>query len=122
MRQESWLETEIQSQAKAHTASRTARASDQGRSQWRGNQEGREVKKRDPNLDNAAVKKYREIVHLQANHIQREDIAYVVEDSPRGLMIWEATLLEFMAAGYPPKRVDWMLKNYKAMMPNGSHG
>lgn len=80
------------------------------------------MKKRDPNLDNAAVKKYREIVHLQANHIQREDIAYVVEDSPRGLMIWEATLLEFMAAGYPPKRVDWMLKNYKAMMPNGSHG
>ena len=74
--------------------------------------------KRDPNLDNKAVKLYREIVHLQANHVQREMIAYEVENSERGFRIWEATLIEYMAAGYPPKRVDWQLKNYKAMMDN----
>lgn len=79
-----------------------------------------QTKKRDPNLDNEAVKKYREIVHLQANYLQRAEIALVVENSERGLRVWEATLLEYMLAGYPPKRVDWMLKNYKAQMPNGN--
>ncbi|MBA2526593.1 MAG: hypothetical protein H0V18_12565 [Pyrinomonadaceae bacterium] len=78
-------------------------------------------RQRDPNLDNPAVKKHRDIVRLQANYIQREEIALTVEDSERGLRIWEATLLEYMLAGYPPKRVDWMLKNYKLMMPNGVH-
>lgn len=77
-----------------------------------------EPKKRDPNLDHPAVKKYREIIHLQANYIQREEIAYTVENSERGLRIWEATLVEYMLAGYPPKRVDWMLKNYNVMMDN----
>jgi hypothetical protein len=82
--------------------------------------QARNPKKRDPNLDNPAVKKYRDIVHLQANYLQREEIALTVENSERGLRVWEATLLEYMLAGYPPKRVDWMLKNYVAMMPNGN--
>lgn len=72
--------------------------------------------KRDVNLDNAAVKKHREIIHLQANYIQREDIACTVEDSPRGLRIWEAALVEYMARGRNPKDVVEMLKSYKAMM------
>ena len=74
-------------------------------------------KMRDPNLDNPAVRKYREIVHLQANHIQREDIALTVENSERGLRIWEAVLLEHMGAGFPPKRIDWMLRSYLKMFP-----
>lgn len=74
--------------------------------------------KRDPNLDNAAVKKYREIIHLQANYLQREFIANDVEDSPRGIRIWEATLLEYMARGRNPKDVLEMLKAYHKMMPN----
>lgn len=80
-----------------------------------------EPKKRDPNLDNEAVKLYRSIVRLQANWLQREFIANEVEDSPRGLRVWEATLLEHMGHGWNPKDVLMMLKNYKAMMPNG-HG
>lgn len=75
------------------------------------------VKKRDPNLDNEAVKKYREIVRLQLNYIQRAEVAYMVEDTPRGMRIWEATLLEHMLHGWNPKDVLTMLKNYKAMMP-----
>ncbi len=73
-----------------------------------------EPKKRDPNLDNQAVKKYREIIHLQANYLQREVIAETVHDSERGLRIWEATLVEWMLAGYSPKNVLGMLKQYKA--------
>lgn len=76
-------------------------------------------KKRDPNLDNEAVRKYRDIVHLQANHIQREDIAYVVENSARSLALWEATLLEHMGHGWNPRDVLTMLKNYRAMLGNG---
>ena len=77
------------------------------------------VSRRDVNLDNPAVKKYREIIHLQANYIQREEIAYVVENSARGLRIWEAALLEHMLHGWNPKDVLKMLKSYQAMMPNG---
>jgi hypothetical protein len=72
---------------------------------------------RDPNLDNPAVKKHREIIRLQANYIQREMIADVVENSARGLMVWEAVLIEHLAHGWNPKDVMIMLKNYKAMAP-----
>lgn len=73
---------------------------------------------RDANLDNPAVKLYRELIHLQANYIQREFIAHDVEDSPRGLRIWEATLLEYMGRGRNPKDVIAMLKSYQVMMDN----
>ncbi len=69
-------------------------------------------KTRDPLLDNDAVKLYREIVHLQLNHVQRECVAYEVKN----IRIWEATLAEFMLKGYPPKRVDLMLKTYREMV------
>lgn len=75
-----------------------------------------EPKKRDPNLDNAAVKKYREIIRLQANYLQRELIADEVGDTPRELRIWEATLVEHMGHGWNPKDVLTMLKNYKNTM------
>lgn len=68
-------------------------------------------KPRDKNLDNEAVKLYREIVHLQLNHVQRECVVHEV----RNIRIWEATLAEFMLKGYPPKRVDLMLKTYREM-------
>lgn len=77
-----------------------------------------EPKKRDPNLDNPAVKKYREIIHLQANWLQRELIADEVGDTPRELRIWEATLVEHMGHGWNPKDVLMMLKNYKTTMDN----
>jgi hypothetical protein len=76
------------------------------------------VKKRDPNLDNEAVMKYREIVRLQANYLQRECIAETVENSARGLRIWEATLIEYMLHGRNPKDVLAMLKSYQ-LMSNG---
>jgi len=115
MRQDSWLEKENQIEA-VQAASGYGAAFNQGGPQRSGSQKGRTVKKpRDPNLDNPAVKKYREIVHLQWNHIQCDHIAYVVEDSPRGLRIWEATILEHMGHGWNPKDVLTMLKNYRVM-------
>lgn len=66
---------------------------------------------RDPNLDNEAVKLYREIVHLQANYLQREEIALVVTNE----RIWEAVLIEWMLCGYNPKNVLGMLKLYQSM-------
>lgn len=72
--------------------------------------------KRDPNLDNLAVKKYRDICHLQANYLQRECIAYDVENSPRGLRIWESVLTEFMLRGRNPKDIVEMLKIYRNQM------
>lgn len=69
-------------------------------------------RRRDPLLDNKAVMKHREIVHLRANHIQREYIAGTVHDSDRGLRIWEGVLVEYMAQGRNPKDVTAMLKRY----------
>lgn len=74
--------------------------------------------KRDPNLDNKAVRLYRDVVHLQANWLQRELIADEVEETPRELRIWEATLVEHMGHGWNPKDVLMMLKNYKTTMEN----
>lgn len=71
----------------------------------------KEAKKRDPNLDNPAVKLYREIVHLQLNYLQREEVALMVTN----LGIWEAVLLEWMLEGRPPKNVLSMLKVYRNM-------
>jgi hypothetical protein len=73
-------------------------------------------RKRDPNLDHPAVKKYREIIRLQANWLQRQLIADDVDDDPRCLRIWEATLVEHMGHGWNPKDVLMMLKNYKNTM------
>ena len=81
-------------------------------------QEMQPKKQRDPNLDNPAVKKYREIIRLQANWLQRELIADEVGDTPRELRIWEATLVEHMGHGWNPKDVLMMLKNYKTTMDN----
>lgn len=74
------------------------------------------VKQRDPNLDNQAVKLYRDVVHLQLNHIQRECVA----DEVTNFRIWEAVLLEYMLEGRPPKNVLAMLKTYRNM--NGGNG
>jgi hypothetical protein len=71
-------------------------------------------RQRDPNLDNPAVMKHREIIHLRANYIQRQEIAATVDESLRGLQIWESTLVEWMLCGYSPKNVLGMLKQYKA--------
>jgi hypothetical protein len=70
-----------------------------------------EPKKRDPNLDNEAVKLYRQIIHLQANYLQREEIAYTVTN----LRVWQAVLLEWMLEGRNPKNVLAMLKIYRNM-------
>ena len=76
-------------------------------------QEPMPATKRDPNLDNPAVKLYREIIHLQANYLQRAEIAERVYDDEQGLKIWRATLTDWMLRGYSPKNVLGMLKEYK---------
>lgn len=82
-------------------------------------EQARPTRRKDPNLDNKAVKLYRDVVHLQANWFQRELIVEAVdEDSPRDLRVWEATLLEHMGHGWNPKDVLMMLKNFKITIDN----
>jgi len=72
--------------------------------------------RRDPNLDNAAVKVYRNIMKLQANYLQRAEIALVVTNE----RVWEVVLLEHMLRGRNPKDVLAMLRVYELMTPNGN--
>ena len=75
---------------------------------------------RDPNLDHPAVKKYRDIVHLTPNHIQRRYIAMTVLPNGAGeLELWEEVLIRFMREGNNPKRVDWMLDRFETALRNG---
>lgn len=71
---------------------------------------------RDPLLDHPAIRSYRDIVHLQLNHVQRECVANEVTN----FRVWEAVLLEYMLEGRPPKNVLSMLKTYRLML-NGHH-
>ena len=73
------------------------------------------AKPRDKNLDNEAVKVYRNVCHLQANYLQREEIALTVGN----VRVWEAVLLEWMMEGRNPKNVLSMLKMYRGMNGNG---
>lgn len=67
--------------------------------------------KRDPNLDNKAVKLYRDVVHLNCNYLQRAEIAATVDE--RGLRVWESVLTEHMLHGWNPKDVLRLLKTYE---------
>jgi len=75
------------------------------------------MSQRDPNLDNPSVKAYRNVVHLQANYLQREEIALTVTNE----RVWEVVLTEWMLRGRNPKDVLAMLRAYELMMPNGVH-
>jgi hypothetical protein len=77
-------------------------------------------KLRDPLLDNPAVQKYRDIIHLWPNHIQRQDIAVTVVSNGRNeLETWEAVLIQFMREGRNPKRVDWLLDRFEEALRRG---
>lgn len=67
--------------------------------------------KRDPNLDAPPVLTYRRICHLQANYLQRAEIALVVTNE----RIWEVVLTEAMLRGRNPKDVLAMLRTYELM-------
>jgi hypothetical protein len=70
---------------------------------------------RDVNLDNPAVKLYRDIARLQANYLQRQCIAEEVTN----VRIWEAVLTEWMLSGFSPKNVLGMVKMYRGLNGNG---
>lgn len=70
----------------------------------------RKGEKRDPLLDCPNVKAYREVVHLQLNHIQRKYVAENVSCDPRGQGLWRATLEEWMLHGFNPKNIPGMVK------------
>lgn len=76
---------------------------------------------RDKNLDCLAVIIYREIIHLQLNHIQRAEVAEKVECNERGLRIWRATLIEHMMHGWNPKNVPFLIKQWENSYYNGIH-
>jgi hypothetical protein len=75
---------------------------------------------RDPNLDHPAVKKYRDIIRLTPNWIQRRDIALTVHVNGNGeLDLWEEILIRFMREGRNPKRVDWLCDRFETALRNG---
>ena len=76
----------------------------------------KEKKSRDPNLVHEAVRLYRDIVHLQLNHVQRGAVAYEVTNT----RLWEAVLIEWMGEGRNPKNVFSIIRMYRGMT-NG-HG
>lgn len=71
--------------------------------------------KRDPLLDCPNVKTYREVVHLQLNHIQRAYVVKMVSCCPRGQGLWKATLEQIMLEGKNPKNIPYMVKLWENM-------
>jgi hypothetical protein len=76
--------------------------------------------KRDPNLDHAAVIKYRDVCRLTANWFQRKEIVatfafgvQVLGSEQAAKDLWEATLKKFMLEGNNPKRVDWIMDRFE---------
>lgn len=68
--------------------------------------------KRDLNLDNPAVRSYKDIIHLQLNYLQRQFVVESIPNTPRGLRIWQAVLTERMLKGCNPKNVPDMVKQW----------
>lgn len=69
-------------------------------------------KTHDPLLDNPAVKKYREIIHLTPNSEQRQAIASAVPDSR--VLDWENALRHWLKHGWSPRNVIGMLDSFRA--------
>jgi len=65
-------------------------------------------KPRDPNLDHPAVKMYRQVMHLTANHVQRELIVRVVKN----LELWQDTLEHWAGHGWRPTNVQAIMDSY----------
>src|ERR1043165_5673128 len=77
----------------------------------------RPQRERDPLLDHAAVKLYREVCRSTPNYVQRQEIAQVVGDSARSLAIYRDVLTQFMNEGQPRYRADWTIERFgKAFM------
>lgn len=76
---------------------------------------------RDPNLDHPAVRMHREIIHLNANHIQRREIVATIDwamqemglQADRAVLIWQTVLKDYMLAGNRPTNVKYMLDLYE---------
>jgi hypothetical protein len=70
-------------------------------------------RERDPLLDHAAVKLYREVCHLWPNHVQRRQIAGAVGDSAKALALYREVLTQFMVEGQPKQRADWTVERFQ---------
>lgn len=115
LREEKRLAAQVESKEETETngTKGAVKKSNQGGKRRRSGEGNRVARPRDPNLDCPAVKAYREIVHLQLNHIQRAEVADRVLCNERGLRIWEWTLHEFMLEGRNPKNIVPMLKAWE---------
>ncbi len=70
---------------------------------------------RDKNLDCLAVIAYKDIIHLQANYLQRAEIAEKIQCTERGLSIWRGVLRDHMLRGWNPKNIPFMLKQWEGI-------
>ena len=76
---------------------------------------------RDANLDHPAVRMHREIIHLNANHVQRQEIVVTIDwavkevglGADRALLIWQVVLKDYMSRGKNPRNVRYMLDLYE---------
>ena len=71
--------------------------------------------KRDPRLDCALVKIYRDVIHLQLNYLQREYVVEKVSCCERGQRLWKSVLEEQMLTGRNPKDVPRMVKLWEGL-------
>lgn len=65
---------------------------------------------RDPLLDCPIVIIYRDVAHLQMNHIQRKYVADNVSCCEKGQRIWRGVVEEHLLNGWNPKNIPFMVK------------
>lgn len=82
---------------------------------------------RDPNIDNKAVRKYREMAKWNTNWIQRKEIVLTVnQDNPREMELWEDVIYNHLLTGKWAGNVKALLNEFERLLPringNGRNG
>jgi hypothetical protein len=65
----------------------------------------------------AAVALYRKVCKYKPNQLQRELIVETVGEGPSDVSLYKEILVQFMAEGRPPQRVDWTLERFIKAQP-----
>lgn len=118
MRQETWLETEVESEAQTatQTGERDCAAVNKASSQRRGNQNTRKAKRHDPNLDHESVKTYRELFRLCPSFYWRQAIVLTVGDDTRKQAEWKRILKHWKTQKWNPLDVKHQLSEFDRLV------
>ena len=82
---------------------------------------------RDSNIDNKAVKKYRELAKWNTNWVQRKEIALTVDvNNSRAMKLWEDIIYDHLLKGRWAGDVKTLLNEFDRLSPrvlgNGRNG